>query len=411
MAKNSIKDINVNQYNAENAKKNGNNLVMVVVVPISIIIMFIIILTTIFKINILEFFKNLFLLKYLPKLGNNSSYVLLFAFGVLTSFHCIGMCGGIAISQCVKRNEIKLKNGKPYIAFIPSFLYNTGRVISYTIVGGIVGGLGRIISFSGIFSGIVPIIGGIFMIIMAINLLGAFRILRKLNITAPTFVAKKIYKKNNYGPIIVGLLTGLMPCGPLQIVQLYALATKSVLLGAASMFFFSIGTVPIVFAFGAANTIINRKFSTVILKVSAVLVLTLGVVMIGRGLSLYGVSLGMDSMVSKSGQGYSVLQGNVQAVKTEVGSDSFPPIEVVKGVHVKWNVHVDKKNFNECNKAIQIPKYKIKKSLVVGDNIIEFTPNEDGQFIYTCWMGMIKSKIIVVDNLGKLKQDQIKDAK
>ncbi|MBP2032925.1 sulfite exporter TauE/SafE [Clostridium algifaecis] len=353
----------------------------------------------------------MFLLKYLPKLGNNSSYVLLFAFGVLTSFHCIGMCGGIAISQSIKKNEMKLKNGKPYIAFIPSLLYNTGRVISYTIVGGIVGGLGRIISFSSALRGIVPIIGGIFMVIMAINLLGIFRIFRKLNITVPSFIAKKIYKKNNYGPVIVGLLNGLMPCGPLQIVQLYALGTKSVLIGAASMFFFSIGTVPIVFVFGAINTIINRKFSTVILKVSAVLVLTLGVVMIGRGLSLYGVSMGMNNMVSNSGEGFSTLQGNVQNVKIEAGSDSFPAIEVVKGVPVNWNIHMDEKNFNECNKAIQLPKYKVKKSFKVGDNIIQFTPNESGEFMYTCWMGMIKSKIIVVDNFSQLKEDQIKNSK
>jgi sulfite exporter TauE/SafE len=354
---------------------------------------------------LVEFFKNLFLLKYLPNLGTNAGYGLLFLFGVLTSFHCIGMCGGIAISQCVKKDEIEAESSsnKSQSWLVPSLLYNLGRVISYTIVGGIVGGLGHIISFSGMLKGIVPIIGGLFMVIMAINLLGIFPILRRLNIRMPYFIARKITKGNNYSPAIVGLLSGLMPCGPLQIVQLYALGTKSVVFGALSMFFFSVGTVPILFIFGAINTIINKKFSKVILKVSAGLVLILGVVMIGRGLALYGVSMGMHHQMNMKGeQAVSTVQDNLQTVTTEIKSDSFPPIVVQKGIPVKWIIKANENNLNECNNAITIPKFKIEKKLVVGDNIVEFTPNEVGDIVFTCWMGMIKSKITVVDDLKKV---------
>lgn len=354
---------------------------------------------------LVEFFKNLFLLKYLPDLGTNASYGLLFIFGVLTSFHCIGMCGGIAISQCVKKdeNEAESSSSKSHRVLVPSLLYNLGRVISYTIVGGIAGGLGHIISFSGMLKGIIPIIGGLFMIIMAINLLGIFPVLRRLNIRMPYFIAKKITKGNNYSPAIVGLLSGLMPCGPLQIVQLYALGTKSVVFGALSMFFFSVGTVPVLFIFGAINTIISKKFSKVILKVSAGLVLVLGVVMIGRGLALYGISIGMHHQMNiKGDQAVSTIQGNLQTVTTEIKPDSFPPIVVQKGIPVKWIVKASNDNLNECNNAITISKLKIEKKLVVGDNIVEFTPNEVGDIAFTCWMGMIKSKITVVDDLGKV---------
>lgn len=354
--------------------------------------------------NLLEFFKNLFLLKYLPNLGTNASYGLLLTFGVLVSFHCIGMCGGIALSQCIKKNEIEAENlsNKSHTWLIPSLLYNLGRVISYTFVGGIVGGLGHVISFSGIFKGIIPIVSGLFMIIMAINLLGIFPILRRLNIRMPYFVAKKIRKENNYSPVIVGLLSGLMPCGPLQIVQLYALSTRSVILGAASMFFFSIGTVPVLFIFGAINTIISKKFSTIILKVSAVLVLILGVVMIGRGLALYGISTQMHNEMSMKGeQAFATVQGNLQTVTTEIKPDSFPPIVVQKGVPIKWIMKADKDNLNDCNNSITIPKLKIEKKLTLGDNLIEFTPDVEGEIAFTCWMGMIKSKITVVDDLKK----------
>ncbi len=59
-------------------------------------------------------------------------------------------------------------------------------------------------------------------------------------------------------------------------------------------------------------------------------------------------------------------------------------------------------------KPFKYQNIKSKKNLKVGDNIIEFIPYEKGEFMYTCWMGMIKSKITVVDNFSKLKQDQIK---
>lgn len=358
------------------------------------------------NIDILTFLKNLFLLKYLPKLGNNTSYGLIFIFGILTSFHCIGMCSGIAISQTVRKNESESSDNRLHSVILPSLFYNVGRIISYTVVGGIVGGLGGIISFVGVWKGIVPIISGIFMIIMAINLLGIFKFLRWINIRMPYFATKKIFEGNSYSPIIIGLLSGLMPCGPLQMMQLYALSTKSVLYGAISMFIFSAGTVPLLFTFGTINTFLNKKFSKIILKVSAVLVFSLGIVMIGRGLALAGISIGMPSMniAPNRDTAFAVIKGNSQTVQAEVQSDSFPEIVVVKGIPVKWNMHVDKDNLNDCNKEFQVSKLKIDKSLAVGDNIVEFTPNESGNFTYSCWMGMIKSKVIVVDNQSDLKK-------
>lgn len=128
--------------------------------------------------------------------------------------------------------------------------------------------------------------------------------------------------------------------------------------------------------------------------------------MIGRGLALAGISIGMPSMniAPNRDTAFAVIKGNSQTVQAEVQSDSFPEIVVVKGIPVKWNMHVDKDNLNDCNKEFQVSKLKIDKSLAVGDNIVEFTPNESGNFTYSCWMGMIKSKVIVVDNQSDLKK-------
>ena len=93
------------------------------------------------------------------------------------------------------------------------------------------------------------------------------------------------------GPFVVGLLNGLMPCGPLQTMQVYALGTGSFMAGALSMFLFSLGTVPLLLGFGAVSAFLSARFNRGMLKASGVLVMALGLVMFMRGVNLFGVAL------------------------------------------------------------------------------------------------------------------------
>lgn len=352
------------------------------------------VLETAFHFNALLFLKNLFYLKYLPRLDGNPSFWLLFVVGLLTSVHCMGMCGGLMLAQTLKRFGEQVA---PKRTVLPAALYNLGRVVSYTAVGAVVGGIGQALTLSDALKGIVPIVGGLFMVIMAVNLLGIFPVLRRLQIGLPNSVVKKLRSPGDKSLFLMGLLTGLMPCGPLQIVELYALGTRSALLGAVSMFVFSLGTVPGLFTFGALSSMISRRFSKVVIRISAVLVAVLGVAMIGRGLALEGAAFPTFS-VSQGDYTVSTVKGNVQTVTTSIGESSFPPIEVRQGIKVIWTIRVGGDVFNDCNKAITIPEYHIKKTLAVGDNTVEFTPGKAGNFDYTCWMGMIKSKIRVISS-------------
>lgn len=355
--------------------------------------------------SIMDSLKHFLLLSSLPQLHANASYGLLFLVGLLTSFHCAVMCGGIVLSQTIgtgqNRKEIE-KNKHGWI--LPSIYYNSGRVLAYTFVGGVVGGLGQAISLTGVWKGIVPIIGGLFMVIMGINLLEIFPAFRRLNIRMPLFAFRTIKGREDLKPFYVGLLTGLMPCGPLQIVQLYALGTGSIINGALSMLVFSIGTVPMLFAIGAANTLINKNKSRYILKASAVLVIVLGVIMMSRGLTLSGVRPVMPmntAAAATEDMQLAHIEGDRQLVETSIMSDSYPPILVQKGIPVRWTIHAEEKNLNECNNAISIPEFKIEKALIAGANHLEFTPLETGTIPYSCWMGMIKSRIVVVEDLSK----------
>lgn len=339
-------------------------------------------------------------INFIPQINQNMSYGILFVVGLFTSIHCLAMCGGINLSQCVAYQSGEMEPGTKK-RLMPSFLYNAGRVTSYTVIGGIVGAIGSVISFSGTAKAVVTILSGVFMLIMGLNMLHAIPWLRKMNFRMPKFIGRKLYSgKTKRGPFYVGLLNGLMPCGPLQAMQLYALGTGSLFAGAFSMLMFSLGTVPLMFAFGAISTLLSSKFTHKMMQVSALLVMVLGLFMMGRGLTLSGVQIGTGAKAAV--QNTAKVTGNVQEITTSFSNGYYVPIAVKKGMPVKWTVKVTESDLNGCNNPVTIPKYGIQKKLVPGDNVIEFTPQETGTIPYTCWMGMIRSTITVVNNDAEL---------
>lgn len=342
--------------------------------------------------------QNTIGLAFIPQITQNMSLGILFVVGLITSLHCVAMCGGINLSQCVKAGTAS--GGGKFSGIKPSLLYNAGRVLSYTVIGGIIGAIGSVFSFSPMAKGAIAVIAGVFMILMGLNMLKAFSFLQKINVRLPKFIRDPLDRisagSGQYGPFVVGLLNGLMPCGPLQAMQVYALGTGSFVNGALSMFFFSVGTVPLMFTFGAASTFLSKKFTKVVFKFSGVLVMLLGLFMLNNGFSLAGKNpVGFRKPVTENG--VAIVKNNVQVVTTEVLPNSFAPIRVVKGVPVKWVLHVKPENLNGCNNAVIVPGLGIQKKLEPGDNIIEFTPSETGTIPYSCWMGMIRSQIDVVE--------------
>ncbi len=346
--------------------------------------------------HITGFLTKLFSLEYLPALGDRASLGLMFLFGLLTSFHCMGMCGGFVLSGSISGKAI------PHNA-----VYNAGRVLSYTIVGGLAGGIGQVFSLDGRWKGMIPLLGGIFMILLSVKMLNVFPVLRRLNVSLPSGIAKRVFTGRYKSRLIIGLLSGLMPCGPLQMIQLYALGTKSVISGAISSFIFALGTVPLLFTFGAVNSVLFKKHTKIITVLSAVVILILGFNMSGRGLALAGIDLGLPfggraeyAYTGTAHEGEAPVTGvtaDLQLVDSEIRADEYPVIVVKKGIKVRWNLRAQEEEINDCNNEIIIPDLNIIKKILPGDNVIEFFPEKAGDMVYTCWMGMIKSKIRVVD--------------
>lgn len=349
--------------------------------------------------------KNTVGFNFIPEVQPGTGYGVLFVIGLLTSLHCISMCGGINLSQCIV-SDIQPLESKPMKRWMqkikPSFLYNGGRVISYTVIGGIVGAIGSVVTFTGMAKGMITIVTGLFMIIMGLNMLSLFPWLRKLNPKMPKLFANmQLNPKNSKRPLYVGLLNGLMPCGPLQAMQLYALGTGSAVTGALSMLAFSLGTMPLMFSFGAVSSLLSRKFTKSMLKISAALVILLGIVMMSRGFALNGTGINYAVV---DGWNVAQLEGNVQNIVTPLDENEYPAIVVQKGIPVRWVIDAEATSLNGCNNRINLNKFgQPEIPLYTGENVIEFTPTESGSFYYSCWMGMISGQIKVVDDLSAVE--------
>ncbi len=364
----------------------------------------------------------------LPKVDASLGYAMLFVVGLLTSIHCVAMCGGICLSQSVRRRDetpgTDIRSRLRRLA--PGLLYNGGRVLSYTVIGGIVGALGAAFSFSPLVRGAIAGLAGLFMVILGLRMLGLLKGAPRLARLVPARLRAASTKAatafRSRGPFAVGILNGFMPCGPLQTMQLYALGTGSALAGAASMFIFSIGTVPLMLVFGLTAALLPRRFVPVMVKASAVLVMFLGVVTFGRAAALSGIPLpdlaprvfasgesareasvipvGGSTAGSAARRNAAVIENGVQTITTEFKDGYYVPFTVQAGVPLKWTIRVKEEDLNGCNNPVEVPGYRIRKVLVPGDNVIEFTPAKEGVIPYSCWMGMIRSRITVVKDLA-----------
>ena len=317
----------------------------------------------------------------IPTIDSNITYTMLFLTGLLTSIHCVSMCGAI--------NLIAILNQNSQNRFERPLKYNLGRLISYTILGGIAGLLGSILTINNTISGIIITIVGLAMFVMSLEMLGLFRIPRI------KFLTPKHKKTSN--PFLIGLLNGLMPCGPLQALRLYALSTSSMLKGALSMFLFGLGTMPLMLLTGVIFTNLKGKNKILINNIASVLILVLSLLMLNRGL----VALNINIPTFEGNTQYLTpnIIDDTQVVEFDLSYNGYQNIKVEVDKPVKMIIHVDKKYLTGCNNSLTIPEYNINQELKVGDNIIEFYPTKEGTFIYTCWMNMLKNNIKVVNKL------------
>lgn len=374
---------------------------------------------------LLEHFGVLNLLVPSQLADSSMGYGMLFVTGLLTSVHCLAMCGGISLSQSLA--------GVRRASLEPMLQYHLGRLISYVTLGAVLGGLGEllggVVGLSNWFQGVLKLLAGLVMLLMGLNMLGLLPGL-------PTLPGIRIPRPKGLPPLAVGLLNGFMPCGPLQSMLLLALASGSALRGGISMLWFCLGTLPLLLGFGSLAAWLGKRFTSAVLSGGAVMISVFGLSMLSQGGSLtelfspsalllaalwlcvtlflgklpastwkkalasalvLAICLGIPKLLPKKAVPDTAYpQGDRQVVESVLSSGSYPDIRVTAGIPVKWIIHADAGEINGCNNQIYSQALSIDKTFQPGDNIIEFTPpDKPGVYYYSCWMGMIYGTVTV----------------
>lgn len=207
-----------------------------------------------------------------------------FAIGFLGSFHCIGMCGPIALA-------LPSNTDSTFKLFANRFLYNIGRVVTYSLFGAVFGLFGKQLNVVGLQQYASIGLGAIILItvLMPRNIktkLYENKLVGSVNTFVKKSFSKLLASQSNQSFFLFGIINGFLPCGFVYVGLAGAISTGSVLSGTMFMFLFGLGTVPIMFAASVLGKFVNAGIRTKINKLIPVFAIILAVLFILRGLNL-----------------------------------------------------------------------------------------------------------------------------
>ena len=208
---------------------------------------------------------------------SGASFAAMLLVGLSTSPHCLGMCGGILLSVCDRADT--------WARLGADLAYNAGRMLSYTALGAAFGALGTVLTYTLSMKSMLFTMLGLAVALLGLNMWGLLPALPSL--PGETAAACRLPEKlRRQAPLIVGLLTGLMPCGAMYAAWLCAMSSGSAGSGAAVMLAFALGTVPLLLAFAMLGALMPRAWTKYLRKLGAVLVTAMGLKMLLGGLLL-----------------------------------------------------------------------------------------------------------------------------
>lgn len=328
---------------------------------------------------------------------------------------CLALVGGLILGISARHAE-KHPEATAMQKFRPHLFFNAGRIISYALLGGLLGSLGSFLQLSGTTMGVVTILVGIAMLMLGLKLVGIFPRLENGGFTLPKGISRFLGIKNHEkeyshkSSFITGALTFFLPCGFTQAMQLYAVSTGSFLQGGLIMGVFALGTAPGLLGVGGLTSAVKGIFAKRFFKFAGVVVVLLALFNISNGYTLTGWQLGSALSAEKESQSEKLdpnvtLENGVQIVKMTELSSGYSPnkFTIKKDIPVRWVI--DATAPYSCASSLMIPKLNIRKNLKAGENIIEFTPKETGRLVFSCSMGMYTGVFNVVDGTNNVVAD------
>jgi sulfite exporter TauE/SafE len=198
--------------------------------------------------------------------------------GFLGSLHCIGMCGPICLS-------LPFNHSDPMKKFLSIILYNTGRILTYSILGLLIGIFGKGFELIGL-QQVISIVSGV-LIIAYIVFFPGFKIkfLPSGMLSSLKMKIHQLFQQKRWASMFfLGTLNGILPCGLVYVAIMGALATGEPSSGAEFMLFFGIGTLPAMISLPYASSYISKLAS--LKKLIPVAMTIIGLLLILRGMNL-----------------------------------------------------------------------------------------------------------------------------
>jgi sulfite exporter TauE/SafE/copper chaperone CopZ len=345
-------------------------------------------------------------------LNSTSSLLTFLGFGLLAGMSsCAALVGGIVLSMSKQWNSLYAENSSTSKKLQPHIMFNTGRFVSYVVLGGVLGIIGSRLQISPQITGYLVIAISILMIVLGLQMLGV-KAFRKFQFSAPKSFTRKIANENNfqgrYMPFIMGALTFFLPCGFTITAQSLALLSGNATSGALIMGAFALGTIPVLFFIGLSSVKFSSKPNSALTfsKVAGFLVLFFALYNISNQATVLGFT-GFNNVIAsnqtqtavtnKDGLPPIVDGKQVIQMTASGGGDSPNYFKVKAGVPVKWEITGG--NSLGCNGAIiSAQLFDGQVDLTPGQVAVkEFTPQTAGTFGFSCTMGMIRGTIDVVN--------------
>lgn len=340
-----------------------------------------------------------------------------FVFGLLAGLSsCAALVGGIVLSMSKQWIELYGANATTQQKLQPHWMFNAGRIVSYAVLGGLLGLIGSALKPSVGLTTLLTIIVAFFMIALALQMLGV-RSFQKFQIKLPKFITRRIADETRFQgkhmPFIMGALTFFLPCGFTVTAQSLALLSGSPWRGGLIMLFFVLGTLPVLMGIGFSSVKLTRYRSSsgLFLRVAGVIVLFFALFNINSQFNLLGwPTLGdlIPNQTTASSAGSETVTDNSdlppivngkQVVKMNASAYGYKPnnLKIRAGIPVRWEI--TDTGTNGCAGAIIARSFFSDViQLTPGTTTTkEFTPTKAGTYKFSCTMGMYTGVFEVVD--------------
>ena len=340
-------------------------------------------------------------------------------FGLLAGVStCAALVGGIVLSMSEEWKK-GYANGDSLVEKMkPHFLFNLGRLASYSLFGFVLGAVGSKLQLSLTFGAFLVIAVSALMIGNGLKMLGV-KALQNFQIGLPKSLTHKTSNQKNFQgrfmPAIMGALTILLPCGFTITTESLALLSGNPMQGALIMAAFALGTLPGLLAIGfSAVKIENSPRSAIFTKVAGALVLMFAVFNINSQLNVLGFT-GINTINAKTTtvlgsktetatDGLPEVVDGKQVIKMEASSSGYSPnyFKVRPGIPIRWEI-TDIGTSGCTNAVISRGLFEGQIDLKPGSTSVkEFTVQKPGKYRFSCWMGMITGVIEVVNQNGSV---------